>query len=70
MVGCLTGQLPSKLAQYTMAFQWSIATLTLGTPQVSSMNSYERVFSIALLIFGLLVRSLLVSMLCAFVIDV
>ena len=69
MVGCLTGQLPGKLAQYTMAFQPSIATVTLGAPDVSRMDSYERVFSIVFLILGLLASSLLVSMLCAFVVD-
>jgi len=51
--------------QYTTALHWSITQMTPGSIPLQPMNSVERVFNIACLIFGLLFFSSIVSSLSA-----
>ena len=69
LVGYLTGAGPKRFVQYMMAFQCFMAILTLATPDVSSTNTYERIFSIVFSVFGLIASSLLVSALLAIVVG-
>lgn len=57
------------LFQYITSFHWSIAQLTLGAIEVNATNTWERIYSIFLLLVGLLFSSTLVSSLSATMID-
>lgn len=50
---------------YWTSFHWSMAQLTLGAVEISASNTAERIFSIALLLFGLLLQSTIVSSISA-----
>lgn len=54
---------------YTTALHWSVAQMTLGCNEIISSNTWERVFSISMLLFGLLLSSTLVSALSATLIN-
>ena len=60
----------SDVYQYATAFHWSIAQITLGAINVDPSNTVERLFNIALLLFGLFFSSTLVSSLCAAITNV
>lgn len=59
----------SDVFQYMTSFHWSMAQLTLGAIEVSATNSWERAYSIVLLLCGLLFSATLVSSLSATLID-
>jgi len=49
--------------QYLTALHWSMTQMTPGSMQVQPLNSVERAFNVACLIFGLIVFTTIVSML-------
>ena len=55
---------------YSSAFHWSIAQLTLGACEIPPANSAERVFSIFMLLIGIVTSSTLTSSLSATMIKV
>lgn len=55
--------IPSYL--YFVAYHWVLSQITLGSHDVSPTSSHERVFCIALSIFGLLYSSCIVSIISA-----
>jgi len=59
------GGLPIEEAGYTYrycsALHWTLAQMTLGANEIIPVNSWERLFTTLLLIFGLLFGSVLVS---------
>ena len=58
-----------SLFQYTTALHWSIAQLTLGAVEINPVNPFERMFTVGLLVLGLLVGVSLVSLLSAVMMD-
>mmetsp|Transcript_43155 Transcript_43155/g.101411 ORF Transcript_43155/g.101411 Transcript_43155/m.101411 type:complete len:1008 (-) Transcript_43155:68-3091(-) len=57
------------LYRYTSALHWTLAQMTLGANELVPVNSGERLFTTALLIFGLLYGSTLVSFFSAQVLN-
>ena len=66
--GFIYEEMPT-LFQYTTSFHWSIAQLTLGAVEINPVNSVERMYTVGLLVLGLLVGISLVSLLSAEMMD-
>ncbi|CAL1133029.1 unnamed protein product [Cladocopium goreaui] len=57
------------LFQYTTAFHWAITQMTPGSMQVFPRNSFERLFNIFALVFGMFFFSSLISSLSATMVN-
>lgn len=51
--------------QYTSSYHWALSQMTPGSIQVNPLNTYERLFTISCLVFGIFCTSFLVSLLSA-----
>mmetsp|Transcript_60845 Transcript_60845/g.145009 ORF Transcript_60845/g.145009 Transcript_60845/m.145009 type:complete len:1186 (-) Transcript_60845:155-3712(-) len=55
--------------QYLATFHWALAQLTLGTAGVGAYNKCEQIFTVACLMFGLLMGTSLISMFSAEMVE-
>mmetsp|Transcript_33910 Transcript_33910/g.75493 ORF Transcript_33910/g.75493 Transcript_33910/m.75493 type:complete len:970 (-) Transcript_33910:132-3041(-) len=55
--------------QYTTAFHWAIAQITLGANEINSTNTSERIMQIACLLLGLVCGSTFISSLSAAIFE-
>jgi len=66
----VSGESVAVWYQYATSFHWTIAQITLGAVEVYPANTYERVFNIVLLLFGLIFGSTIVSFISALTLQV